>query len=31
MQRSAGGGRKTEVITINYEPPLTEAEVAQAA
>ena len=31
MQRSAGGGRKTEVITINYEPPLSEAEIAQAA
>lgn len=31
MQRSAGGGRKTEVITINYEPPLSESEVAQAA
>jgi len=31
MQRSAGGGRKTEVITINYDPPLNEAELAQAA
>ena len=31
MQRSAGGGRKTEVITIKYEPPLSEAELAQAA
>ncbi len=31
MQRSAGGGRKTEVITINYEPTLSEAEIEQAA
>jgi len=31
MARSAGGGRKTEVITINYEPPISEAEAAQAA
>lgn len=31
MSRSAGGGRKTEVITINYEPPVTDAEVAIAA
>lgn len=31
MRRSAGGGVKTEVITINYEPPLSEEEAAQAA
>jgi DNA adenine methylase len=31
MRRSAGGGVKTEVITINYEPPLCDAELAQAA
>ena len=31
MQRSAGGGRKTEVITINYDLPACQEQMAQAA